>query len=71
MDAPKLVTLVDPKGVEVQVSEPADINNLVFGQGYKVKGKQTPEDALGVLAENPTRAAEAATTTTTEVTTAK
>lgn len=47
----KTVTLIDPNGQKVQVSHPADITNLVFGAGYKIEGKQTPDEAAKYLAE--------------------
>jgi hypothetical protein len=49
--APKTVTLVDRQGGECNVSSPADVVNLVFGQGYKVKGNQTPDEAAAFLLE--------------------
>lgn len=51
MSAPKTVTLVDPQGGEVLVSHPADVNVLVYGKGYKVKGDQTPDQAIAFLGE--------------------
>lgn len=48
--ATKTVTLVAPDGGEVNVSHPADVNSLVFGQGYKPKGNQTVDQALAALA---------------------
>lgn len=48
----KTVTLVDPQGNECNVSTPADITNLVFGAGYKVKGNLTPDQAAAQLAES-------------------
>jgi len=49
---PKTVTLVDPNGGECLVSHPAEVNNLVYGAGYKVKGGKTPEEAIAALADN-------------------
>lgn len=51
MATPKTVTLTDPAGNDVLVSHPADVNNLVYGQGYKVKGSQTPDQAIASLIE--------------------
>lgn len=48
---PKTVTLVDRDGNECNVSTPADINSLVYGAGYKVKGSKTPDEAIASLAE--------------------
>lgn len=48
---PKTVTLLDPNGQKVVVSSPADITNLVYGAGYKVEGKLTPDEAAALLAE--------------------
>ena len=48
---PKTVTLIDPNGQKVNVSHPADITNLVYGAGYKVDGKITPDEAAALLAE--------------------
>lgn len=50
MSAPKTVTLTDPNGNECLVSHPAEVNNLVYGAGYKVKGGKTPEEAIAALA---------------------
>lgn len=50
-DGPKTITLIDPDGGECLVSRAADINTLVYGQGYKVKDGKTPEEAIAVLAE--------------------
>ncbi len=47
--APKTVTLLDKEKNEVVVSTPADITNLVYGSGYKVKGNMTPEEASALL----------------------
>jgi hypothetical protein len=49
MSAPKTVTLIDPTGVECNVSHPAEITNLVYGAGYTVKGGKTPEAAIESL----------------------
>lgn len=50
---PKTVTLTDPDGNDVLVSQPSDITNLVYGLGYKVKGNQTADQAYAALAVNP------------------
>lgn len=51
MAEPKTVTLVDKNGNEVNVSHPADVTNLVYGAGYSVKGKMTPDEASAFLIE--------------------
>lgn len=48
----KFVTLVDPNGVEVEVSEPAAISNLVYGHGYKIKGNTSVDKAAEKLSGN-------------------
>lgn len=48
----KFVTLIDPNGVEVQVTGAVEINNLVYGQGYTIKGDATPDKAAETLAGN-------------------
>lgn len=53
----KFVTLVDPNGVEVEVTEPAAISNLVYGHGYKIKGNDSVPQAAEKLADNPATAA--------------
>lgn len=57
MSAPKTITLVDPNGGECLVSHPAEVTNLVYGAGYKVKGGKTPEEAIAALAEKNEAAA--------------
>lgn len=49
--ADKTVTLIDQLGGEVSVTTPADINNLVFGAGYKIKGNKTVHEALAYVAD--------------------
>jgi hypothetical protein len=49
MAGPKTVTLVDKDGGECNVSSPADITNLVYGQGYKVKGNKSVDEAYAAL----------------------
>jgi hypothetical protein len=51
VDSRKTVTLVDPSGNEFNASHPADITNLVYGAGYKVKGNMTPDEAAQFLLE--------------------
>jgi len=58
-DGPKTVTLVDPNGGEVKVSDAISVNSLVFGSGYKIKGGGTVEDAVASLAANVEAPAEA------------
>jgi len=65
----KTVTLVDPTGREYQSSSPAEINNLVYGAGYKPKdGKRPLAEQVADLSvvESPAGAAvpQASTTTT-------
>jgi hypothetical protein len=48
----KTVKLVDPNGMECNVSTPADVVNLVYGSGYKVAEHDTPEKAIEFLAEH-------------------
>ena len=40
------VTLIDPDGNEVTVSDPATVNNLVFGRGYKPKDKKATVESV-------------------------
>lgn len=43
------VALVDPDGQEHTAQSPVELVNLVYGQGYRVKGRgKTIEDALAV-----------------------
>ena len=52
MAEPKTVVLVDPNGVEFHATHPAEITNLVYGAGYKLKDKNlTPDKASALLAE--------------------
>lgn len=37
------VTLIDPTGAEYVSSDPVEVNDLVYGQGYQVKA--VPEKA--------------------------
>lgn len=48
---PKTVTLIDPNGDKVKVATPADITNLVYGQGYRIEGKLSPTEAAELLAD--------------------
>jgi len=52
MSAPKTVTLTDPNGRDCLVSHPAEVTNLVYGAGYKVKGGKTAEQAIESLSAN-------------------
>ncbi len=55
------VTLVDPNGDEYVAVAPADINNLVFGAGYRIKEKGlTPDAAIALLIEKGPVAADLA-----------
>lgn len=56
----KTVTLVAPDGAEVAVDNPVSVNSLVFGSGYKPKGKLTVDQALAQLADSPAVVAVAA-----------
>lgn len=47
----KTVKLVDPNGVECNVSTAADVVNLVYGAGYKVAEHDNAERAIEFLAE--------------------
>lgn len=67
---PKTVTLIDPQGNKCIASHPADIVNLVYGSGYKVEGKQTPEEAAALLAEKGVAAVEQTAVATQETKTA-
>lgn len=40
------VVLVSPGGDEVTVRSPEAVNNLVYGQGYRLKGDSDPEAAI-------------------------
>lgn len=71
MAAPKTVTLVDRNGGESKASSPADVVNLVYGQGYKVKGFKTPEEAAEFLLEQGTAADSLAEVNTVEPVTPK
>jgi hypothetical protein len=49
---PKRVMLVDPSGNEFPASTPAEVSNLVYGSGYRIKEKGlTVDDAAALLAE--------------------
>jgi hypothetical protein len=50
---PTVVTLIDKEGGEVTVADPASVNNLVYGQGYRIKGEETAPEAAARLAEAP------------------
>jgi len=52
VSAPKTVTLTDPNGQDCLVSHPAEVVNLVYGSGYKVKGGKSPEEAIDSLTAN-------------------
>jgi hypothetical protein len=47
------VTLVDKEGNETTASNPATINSLVYGQGYRIVGDQTVTEAAQQLADAP------------------
>jgi|CXWJ01.1.fsa_nt_gi hypothetical protein len=47
------VTLVSPSGIEEHVTDPTRYNNLVMGNGYKVKPEPKPEPAKVDEAEKP------------------
>jgi hypothetical protein len=64
MAGPKTVTLVDKNGGECKVSTPLDITNLVYGAGYKVKGKSVDE-AYAYLADAQAEADSASANTST------
>lgn len=49
---PKTVILIDRDGGEVAVSDPTSINNLVYGQGYRIKGNPPVEKAVAAVADN-------------------
>jgi hypothetical protein len=38
------VTLLDPSGNEYVAASPTEVNDLMYGHGYKPKGKQTVEE---------------------------
>lgn len=40
------VRLVSPQGAEVTVRSPEAVNNLVYGQGYRLRGDDDPEAAI-------------------------
>ena len=45
------VELTDPNGNKFMASTPAEVNNLVFGAGYKVPKGKTVDEVLATLAE--------------------
>jgi hypothetical protein len=45
------VKLLDPNGQEFFASTPAEVNQLVFGAGYRLGEKGTVDEALARLAE--------------------
>lgn len=45
----KTVTLTAPDGSKVTVADAISLNTLVYGQGYKVDGGKTPDQALAAL----------------------
>lgn len=50
---PKTVTLVAPDGTKHNSAHPAEINNLVFGQGYALADKgKTVDQAIADLGDN-------------------
>lgn len=53
METFKPVTLVDPNGVEYEARDATEMNSLIFGHGYRPKGKQRIED----LVDAPAKAA--------------
>lgn len=55
--AGKSVTLTDPNGGEFVATSAAEINNLVFGAGYKIKGGKSVDEALAAVAEQSAEAA--------------
>lgn len=65
----RTVTLIDRNGIEVNVSSPVEVTNLVYGQGYSIKGSKTADEAAAHLADAlqpeqpPTKAATTTTTT--------
>lgn len=65
---PRTVTLVDRNGGEVNVSSPAEVTNLVYGQGYRIKGNKSVDEAAAHLGEvlQPQQPPSAAATTTTK-----
>jgi hypothetical protein len=56
--SPKTVSLVDRDGNTYQSSSPAEINNLVYGQGYRPSDSKTPlaEQVAALIAADPTPA---------------
>ena len=67
------VTLVSPSGAEYRTHNAIEINNLVYGQGYKFKDEAAADDAKSETdspVPAPTPAAEAGSVSTTEAPTA-
>lgn len=48
-----VVRLIDKEGNETTASNPATVNSLVYGQGYRIVGDQTVTEAAQQLAEAP------------------
>jgi hypothetical protein len=57
------VVLVAPDGGEVTVRSPEAVNNLVYGQGYRLKGDSDPEAAIQAATADPAGESTAAPST--------